>query len=454
VSTPYEQLRLQHVKEFAARLPETLQRLDWSTDQVRAEREHRLRILIRTAQERSPWHRERLGGVNPERLREEDLPGLPTMTKSDLMANWDAIVTDRRLSLEVVEQHLAGLTTDAYLLDYFHAVASSGSTGPRGVFVYDWEGWLVAGLGSIRYFVKQAAINPEVATPVAAIVAAERPTHITSAVSQTFSNPSRPIHLVPATWAIGEIVDRLNELQPTILIGYASMLHILAEHARDGRLRIQPRRMSSTAEPLLPEARRAIMEVWGVPVTNGYGASEGLIAAGCPSGGGHVMDDLIYFEPVDVLGRPVPVGVTSDKVYITNLYNLAIPIIRYEITDQVAWLDEPCDCPWPHRRIGDVQGRLDDVFTYRDVKVHPHVFRSALSRHKGVTAYQVRQTERGATVKVQLIGNLRNEELEREIELALGKVGLADPHVTVTPVETIDRGATGKLKRFVPMGST
>jgi Ankyrin repeats (3 copies) len=73
--------------------------------------------------------------------------------------------------------------------------------------------------------------------------------------------------------------------------------------------------------------------------------------------------------------------------------------------------------------------------------------------NQGVAAYQVRQTERGATVKVQLIGNLRNEELEREIELALRKVGLADPHVTVTPVETIDRGATGKLKRFVPMGS-
>jgi phenylacetate-coenzyme A ligase PaaK-like adenylate-forming protein len=451
-STSYEQLRQQHVKDFAARLPEELKHLDWTSDELRSERERRLRILIKTAKERSPWHRERLADIDPERLHDEDLVSLPTMTKADLMANWDAIVTDRRVTLEKVEEHLAGLTTDAYLLDHFHAVASSGSTGPRGVFVYDWEGWLVTMLGGSRYSLKAAATSGDVAKPIVAGVGAERPTHISSAVGQTFSNPSLPIHHVPVTWPIERIISRLNELQPTHLSGYASMLHILAEHARDGLLQIHPRRVLSNAEPLLPEARQALQEVWGVPVTNGYGASEGWIALGCPLGGGHVVDDLIYFEPVNEAGGPVPVGLTSDKVYVTNLYNLAMPLIRYEITDQVMWLDQPCDCPWPHRRIGDVQGRLDDVFAYGDIRVHPHVFRSPISRHKAVTAYQVQQTPQGAAISVQLIGDLRREDLERELENALAKIGLADPTVTVAPVEAIGRGATGKLKRFVPLG--
>jgi len=451
VSTSYENLRQQHVREFVARLPEELKHLDWTAEEVRAERERRLRILIKTAKERSPWHRERLTGIDPERLRDEDLASLPTMTKADLMANWDAIVTDRRLTLEKVEEHLAGLTTDSYLLDHFHAVASSGSTGPRGVFVYDWEGWLVTGLVSLRTGAKLAAMNADTTPPVIAGVAAERATHITSAVALTFSNPARQIHLVPATLPIDEIISRLNELQPTSLGGYASMLQILAEYARAGRLRISPRRVVSSAEPMLPEGRRIVEDVWGVRVSNGYGASEGFIASGCPSGGGHVVEDLIYLEPVDVQGTPVPVGITSDKVFITNLYNLALPLIRYEITDQVVWLDQPCDCPWPHRRIGDVQGRLDDVFTYGDVRVHPHVFRSALSRYKTVTAYQVRQTAQGAAISVQLIGDLRREDLERDIEDALKKVGLAVPIVSVAPVEAIERGATGKLKRFVPL---
>jgi hypothetical protein len=70
-----------------------------------------------------------------------------------------------------------------------------------------------------------------------------------------------------------------------------------------------------------------------------------------------------------------------------------------------------------------------------------------------VTAYQVRQTNRGANIDVQVVGDLRVEDLRKEIEGALRKAGLTNPEVAVTPVNSLDRGATGKLKRFVPMGS-
>ena len=72
------------------------------------------------------------------------------MTKDDLMANFDAIVTDDRLSLDVCDAHLETLTEDAYLLDRYHVVASGGSTGRRGVFVYDWAGWTTMYLGIMR----------------------------------------------------------------------------------------------------------------------------------------------------------------------------------------------------------------------------------------------------------------------------------------------------------------
>jgi phenylacetate-CoA ligase len=116
-------------------------------------------------------------------------------------------------------------------------------------------------------------------------------------------------------------------------------------------------------------------------------------------------------------------------------------------------LEGQCACGGSHRRIDDVHGRLDDVFSYSRIKVHPHVFRPPLARRREVTAYQVRQTERGASIDVQLIGDLRGEDLRKEIEAALRKVGLVNAEVAVTPVDSLDRGATGKLKRFVPIGS-
>jgi len=189
-------------------------------------------------------------------------------------------------------------------------------------------------------------------------------------------------------------------------------------------------------------------------VLNGYAASELVIAGSCEAAGCHIVEDLIFFEPVDGLGKAVPADVTSDKVFVTNLYNLALPLIRYELTDEVTVLSGPCACGSSFRRLDDVHGRMDDIFRYAgDIRVHPHVFRSPLGRHRVLIAYQVRQTERGANIDVQLIGDLRVKELKGEIEGARRKVGLANPEITVTPVDSIDRGATGKLKRFVPLGS-
>jgi hypothetical protein len=95
---------------------------------------------------------------------------------------------------------------------------------------------------------------------------------------------------------------------------------------------------------------------------------------------------------------------------------------------------------------------MDDIFTYAGgVSVDPHVFRSALARQRAVIAYQVRQTARGAEVIVQLISELRPDDLRSDIEAGLRKVGVADPTVTVIPVDGLKCGATGKLKRFVPV---
>jgi phenylacetate-CoA ligase len=128
----YEDLRQRHLADLAALLPEHVQRLRWPAERIRQERRDRLRELLRVATASSPWHRDRLAGVDPDTLEEADLAGLPPMTKDDLMANWDGVVTDRRLTLDLVEGHLAGLESDAYLFDRFHAVASGGTSGRRG----------------------------------------------------------------------------------------------------------------------------------------------------------------------------------------------------------------------------------------------------------------------------------------------------------------------------------
>jgi len=258
---------------------------------------------------------------------------------------------------------------------------------------------------------------------------------------------------VPVTLPLGDIVTGLNDVDPDVVFAYPSVLLPLAEEARAGRLRIRPRRFLVGAEPLFPEIRTAAEATWGVPVLNKYGSSEGgAMAIACGGGPGmHLAEDLMIIEPVDEQGRPVGPGERSAKIYLTNLYNHALPLIRYEITDEVTALEGSCPCGSHHRLIEDPQGRLDDSFRYGDVTVHPLVFRSPLGLCPGIVEYQVCQTAAGADIAVVCQGRPDLGALETRIAAKLAGAGLAGAEVTVRAVEHLARQETGKLKRFVPV---
>ena len=451
----YETIRQRHVAYWAQIMPDQVRRLHMSKQQIRAERERRLRSLLALAALRSPWHRRRLSDVDLATATEDDLARIPPMTTDDLMAHWDEIVTDPRLSLAAVDRHVAGLTSDAYLLDEFHAVASGGSTGRRGVFAYGWNAWAAANAGFLRPMMWDRGVSPELAAApgTAAMVAAQNPAHMTSALSQTFANPAIQLRSFPVTLPVADIVAGLNAYQPTLLIGYPTALAVLAGEARRGGLRISPLRIGTTSEPLRPETRRSLEREFGAPVANMYGTSEaGPVAVGCWRGPGmHLCDDLVIVEPVDSAGRAVTPGVLSDKVYLTPLTNPLLPLLRIELSDQVMVTGETCPCGSAHTVIADVQGRIEDIFTYQGgVTVHPHAYASVLRRDPGVTTYQVRQTAAGADISVT--GSPADPAwIECALADQLRRLGLARPSVRITTVPELDRLASGKVRSFIPL---
>jgi len=191
-------------------------------------------------------------------------------------------------------------------------------------------------------------------------------------------------------------------------------------------------------------------------LANLWGTSEaGITAMGCfRDAGMHISDDQVIVEPVDAAGKPVPPGVRSAKVYVTNLINPLLPLIRYEISDEITVLDEPCPCGSAYTRVADIQGRNDDVFVYANgLAVHPHVFRSRLAQENAVSEYQVRQTLDGADLILRASGAVDFNRIERDLESALTKLGCKHPTVTARSVDAVPRLNTGKLKRFVPSGT-
>jgi phenylacetate-coenzyme A ligase PaaK-like adenylate-forming protein len=129
-------LQARAASSLARHLKSQVERLGWDADRLAEHQRERLRALLSHAAERSPFHARRLSGLDPGRFELADLPRLPTMTKGQMMAGFDEIVTDRRLTRSLVERHLAASTAEpALLLGRYVCLVSGGSSGLRGVFV-------------------------------------------------------------------------------------------------------------------------------------------------------------------------------------------------------------------------------------------------------------------------------------------------------------------------------
>jgi phenylacetate-coenzyme A ligase PaaK-like adenylate-forming protein len=437
--------------ELERGLPEHLTRLDWSKEQVAAHQRNALRQLLSHALEHSPFHARRLRGVDPNDVEVDDLACLPTMTRADMMANFDDVVTDRRLTRTAVEAHLAASHAEPRLLfDAYVCLASGGSSGQRAVFAQTVGSYVEFVCSLMRRPMKRLETGGQLGGPglVIALVAAASPVHSTGLGAATSGGPVRLVS-APATDPLAVIVERLNALQPPALMGYPSKLAQLAREQQAGRLRIRPASVTTTSEWLTAEDRSTITAGFGIAVVDQFASTEGL--AGLSEPGDSVLtfaSDMCLVELVDAEDQPVPPGVPSAKALVTNLHNLTQPLIRYELTDR--FVQHP-DATSGHLR-ALVEGRSDDVFCYGTVDVHPLVVRTVMVAAPAVAEYQVHQTRRGVQVSVVAGDDLDVTTLAAALVTSLKHAGLPDPEVIVRRVDAIARHPdTGKARRLAPL---
>lgn len=449
---PLQRTRLQ--AEMLAAYDELIPRMAWNRNQLRDHQRGRLRALLRHASGHSPFHAERLAGLDVDAIEPEDLSALPVMTKADLMHHFDDVVTDRRMTLAAAEDALAAARDEPAIVNGSAlALATGGSAGRRGIFLADGPA-CVQVLGSLSRGLV-ATLRTTGAPPGGlriAMVAAGSPVHATGAASWLTSGRVLPFHFVPVpvTVPMDELVGRLNAIAPMALYGYPTMLARLATEQRAGRLRISPAMVTCTSETLTAELRTAIRTGFGVPVINTFGSTEGLIGSSLPD------DDVLTFaedgcivELVDADDRPVATGTPAAAVLITVLENRLQPLIRYRLTD--TFVEQPPVEAHGYLR-ARVDGRSDEVLHFGDVSLHPLVVRSVLAHAPDVVDYRVQQTPRGIAVSALAPRGTDPEPLRVGLTAALASAGLPDPEVTVDVVAELGGDQySGKLRRFVPL---
>lgn len=454
------ELTTAQTKDMQKNLPEISEALYWSKQKLQQMRNERLKKLLIHAKSYSPWYQKSLAHIDLDNFTEQKLNELPVMNKKILMDNWDEIVTNRKLTLEIAEKHLEKMTHDEdtlYLLNRYHVLATSGSSGKRGVFIYDWDEWNKHYSFFIRYpYYNQARTDVLTAqttiTKIVQVVVCNTVFALYS-LAKTYKFNNIEMFYLPVTLPMHQIVEGLNHIQADILKGTPSTIYKLCQEANEGRLKIQPTTINVTGEPLYKPIRALIQKIWpNAKVFNIYGASEGIIGMNCRANSEqmHLNEDACIVEPLDEWNNPINKGVKSSKLYLTNLYNYTLPLIRYEMSDQLVFLDKTCDCGIQHQLIDEPQGRPEFDFTYSgNIFVHHLLFVTSLLLEKNIQEYQVIQTHNGADIRVLLIGHIDKDKLKNNISNKLNKLGLSEPKINIIEVIKFDYPSSGKLKRFV-----
>ena len=447
----YQRLRTAHVNAVQGALEDHIGRLNWSREQIEHHQTERLRSLLAYARERSPFHARRLSGLDPSVATVADLAALPMMTKREAQDEWDAVVTVPDLNRERAEQILAEQQWFSYTPSDQQIFSSGGSSGVRGVYVWDWQFFVSIACLAWRMQAREERREPRSPARLA-VLEAGNPPHASTPLFDVPTSPGMETIVIPAGAPIDETIAAVAAAEPTHLVGYATLIGQLARACLAGRLDIRPVRVSTNSEPLLDEDRQAIREAWNVPVHNLWGSTEiGVQAVGCARGEGlHVCEDEVVLERVDDSGAPVGPDEPAARTLATGLANRTFPFIRYDLGDQVNWLAGPCVCGSAFARVADIGGRRDDDFRYQTCTIPASVFRHVLGTDARVSEYQVQQAVRGADVLV--VGDPDVDALTSSVVAALRRHGLSDPEVAIRVVDRLHRhDTTGKLRRFIAL---
>ena len=451
----YDEIHQSISDKMHTRMPEHLDRLTWKNIQIVSFQQKQLKKLLRHVRVYSPYYQTKLVNIPVEAITLESLQTIPPSTKEDVMKYWDDIVCVKGLTRAKAENYLAkqreGKEENPFYQDQYYINATGGSSGNRGLFVWDRDYFATVGCATFRYQLKDENTSKPTKPVVIAVIVAPSLVHASRPLFSLSPYPKARIECISADESLDRIARQLNDLQPSHIIGYTSVITELSHLSRKGKLSIQPIRISTNSEPLDTYSRHYIEQAWNVKVHNMWGSVEmGIVGVEDDSHQGlFLSDDLVIIEPVNHALQPALYPEEATKLLVTNLFNQTFPLIRYVVDDCVEIIPSYQS---GYRIATDIKGRTDDWFKYGDIKIHPMVFRHVLGQHPAIAEYQVKQTRQGAVINLVTNQTIDSNQLTQALLEGLQSAGLEHPKIEIQDLPEIPRHPeTGKLVRFIAL---
>lgn len=195
-------------------------------------------------------------------------------------------------------------------------------------------------------------------------------------------------------------------------------------------------------EPLGDARRRHISRLWGgVPVRQDYGSTEtGSLAGECSAGRLHLWADRFVPQVYDPVTGTSAVEGTGELV-ITTLYREAMPLVRYNLRDNVRITAEECPCGWDLPVI-EILGRDESSCLVGGTRVTQRQLEDAVfAARREVLFWRARGDADHLEVEVETVETGTAAELAPLISAGVGVEARVRevPAGTIVPTEALTR---------------
>ncbi|WP_277265735.1 hypothetical protein [Prevotella corporis] len=204
------------------------------------------------------------------------------------------------------------------------------------------------------------------------------------------------------------------------------------------------------SESLATAVRHGIEKLFNTRVVSRYSDSEcGILSQQCVTKDEfHINSGSFYIELLKLDSDEAAKDGEVGRIVVTDLYNHAMPIIRYD-TGDLGVISHTPQCGHGAKVFTRVDGRrIDNIFSTSGEVLSPYIIINTLWKYTELKQYQfIQYGEKEYELKLNKVAGqfVREVELIGEIKAYIGE----DAHINIRYVDEIPLLASGKRKQVV-----
>ena len=379
----------------------------WTLEELIEYQNKSIRALIRYAYENVPYYHKvfRKRGLYSDDIKiTKDLVKLPILTKEIIRKNYNEILSKNFKKWKPVESKTGGTTGKT--LRY---ITTKNSKSISWAASYRAWGWACYKYGDKKATLAGSSLFPDEKIPFSKKIRFAIERNLTSSA----------VHLSDSI--IADYIKRLEKFQPKFLRGYPSSIFSLAKYiSENNTTSIKPTAIFVTAEILYPHQRDLIEKIFNSKVFNHYSNPESR-ADGyeCKEHNGlHMTTEASIMEFVDIENNECVSPGECSEIVTTNLFNYAMPFIRYSTEDIGIPSDDKCSCGRGLPLMKSLEGRTTDIITFNNGITLGGPPLTLIFKEFNIVEYQLVQEKRDLLViKIVKDKNYSNIETEHILNI-------------------------------------